>query len=334
MTKKMMVQGFSLLVLASALLAACGGGDTSVDASTSTSTTTTATASATTAVQPTVKSANFVASGLASAITTTNCTLSGGTTTTCYKIVTVGAPSDHAVGPFCPTHISDGSVAGMWIESGKTYDLTGAFIANLATFYNDSGWKMFNTTTGKINVTDTQAAFEAAAQVQIPVAYNNYCVDGKMSYVNGGISRTFLIPVTPVPLSSGTAQVGMGGVGVALNGIIFDAPAPVNLIKAAHDIAALDDCGGHINPHAGYHYHGATGCGTQVASTDAHAALIGYALDGYGIFALTDPSGAEPTGLDSCRGHTDATRGYHYHVASAGENMFIGCFKGQQGSAT
>jgi hypothetical protein len=61
--------------------------------------------------------------------------------------------------------------------------------------------------------------------------------------------------------------------------------------------------------------------------------MIGYALDGYGMYALADASGAEPTGLDNCRGHSDSTRGYHYHVASAGENMFIGCFKGEQGTA-
>jgi hypothetical protein len=113
----------------------------------------------------------------------------------------------------------------------------------------------------------------------------------------------------------------------------MDAPAPVAIIKAAYTIAAFDDCGGHVNPHSGYHYHAATGCGTRVASTDVHADLIGYALDGYGIHALTDSTGAEPTGLDTCRGHSDSTRGYHYHVASGGENMFIGCFKGQQGSS-
>lgn len=320
--KRALIRCFGLLAVTSALLAACGGSDSD------TTTTTTATTT-----QPAVQPANFAAAALKSAITTVSCTLSGGTTTTCYQIVTTGAPSEHAVGPFCPTNISDGSVAGMWIESGKTYDLTGAFIANLATIYNDSKWKLYDAATGKINVTDTQAAFEAAAQVQIPLAYNNYCVEGKMSYVGGGISRTFLIPVNPVALSSGTGAVGMGGVGVAFTGIIFDAPAPVNVIKAAYDIAALDDCGGHINPHAGYHYHAAAGCGTKVASTDGHADMIGYALDGYGIFALSDSTGTEPTGLDTCRGHTDSTRGYHYHAAGAGENMFIGCFKGQQGSA-
>ena len=299
---------------------------------------------ATTAAQLSVEPANFLAAGLKESITTVSCTLSGGTATTCYRIVTVGAPTDHAVGPFCPTNVyadvasktlsSDASVVGMWIESGQTYDLTGEFIANLATFYSDSSWQLYDPATGEIKVTDTQAAFEAAAVPNVPAAYNNYCVQGQMSYVGGGISRTILIPVTPVALSSGTGAIGMSGVGVALNGIVIDAPAPVANIKAAYTIAAFDDCGGHVNPHTGYHYHAATGCSHQVASTDGHAAMIGYALDGYGIYALNDTAGAEPTGLDTCRGHSDSTRGYHYHVASAGENMFIGCFKGQQGSSS
>lgn len=319
MNTRTMMGWCSLLVLTSGLLAACGGSDASSPTAPSTITTTT---------QPPVQPGNFLATGLRSSITTVSCTLSGGTSTTCYRIVTAGAPSEHAAGPWCPTNISDGSVAGMWIESGSTYDLTGAFIANLATFYNDSRWQLHDPATGKIRVTDTQAAFEAAAVPNVPAAYNNYCVQGLMSYVGGGISRTYLIPVTPVALT-GTGPVGMNGVGLALNGVAIDAPAPVANIKAAYTIAAFDDCGGHVNPHTGYHYHAATGCSAQVASPDGHAALIGYALDGYGIFAN---GGA--TDLDSCRGHTDSTRGYHYHAASPGANMFIGCFRGQQGSVS
>ena len=49
------------------------------------------------------------------------------------------------------------------------------------------------------------------------------------------------------------------------------------------------------------------------------------------LYAMLDTAGTEPADLDECRGHTDATRGYHYHVASAGENMFISCFHGEQG---
>jgi hypothetical protein len=315
-----MIRWSGLFLLTAGLPAACGSNSS--------------TAPITSNTQPAVEPAHFLAAGLADPITTVSCTLSGGTTTSCYRIVTVGAPSEHPVGPFCPTNISDGSVAGMWIESGQTHDLTGAFIANLATFYNDSRWQLYDPATGRIRVTDTPAAFQAAAVPNVPAAYNNYCVQGLMSYVGGGISRTYLIPVTPVPLASGTGAVGMNGVGVSLNGIAIDAPAPVRNILAAFTIAAFDDCGGHVNPHTGYHYHSAAGCTAHVASTDGHAALIGYALDGYGLFALTDPNGAEATSLDACRGHSDSARGYHYHVAGAGANMFIGCFRGQQGSVS
>jgi len=58
-------------------------------------------------------------------------------------------------------------------------------------------------------------------------------------------------------------------------------------------------------------------------------ALVGYALDGYGIYAMTDLDGVEATDLDDCRGHTDDVRGYHYHAASVSENMFIGCYSGE-----
>ena len=82
----------------------------------------------------------------------------------------------------------------------------------------------------------------------------------------------------------------------------------------------------------GYHYHAALGCSDVITSVDGHANLIGYALDGYGIYAMLNSTGEEDYDLDECRGHSDDTRGYHYHAASAAENMFIGCYSGAQGS--
>lgn len=275
----------------------------------------------------------FLAAGLTAPITTEPCTLSGGTATTCYRISVKGAPSDHAVGPFCPRNISDGAdKGGIWPENGVANELSGAFIANLATFYNDSAWNLYDSTTGEIKVTDTQQKCEAAARPNVDPLYNNYCVECSLDYVGGGVKSTYLLPVTPVALPKAAALSRMGKVGVALNGVDFDPPAPVEAILAAHTIAAFDDCGGHVNTAAGYHYHAATGCGTKVESTDGHSALIGFAMDGYGLYAMKDGKGAEATDLDECRGHSDGTRGFHYHVAGAGENMFIGCFHGEQGS--
>ncbi len=284
--------------------------------------------------QSTVDPARFLQGGLASPdIEIVDCTLSGGAQTRCYRVTTVGAPSDHEVGPFCPRNISDGAEAGgLWIENGQTYELSGAFIADLATFYNDPAWQLFDPQTGDINVTETQEACEAAARPNVDPQYQNHCVECELSYVGGGVSRTYLLPVEPVPLSQPAEIDRRNVLGVALNGIDFDPPAPVDAILGAYTIAAFDDCGGHINPFAGYHYHAATGCQTEVPSSDGHAPLIGYTMDGYGLHAMRNSDGAEPTDLDVCRGHSDSVRGYHYHAASAGENMFIGCFHGEQGS--
>ncbi len=274
----------------------------------------------------------FLAAGLDGEIETVPCTLSGGTETTCYQITIAGAPADHDVGPFCPRNIADGAeTGGIWIENGETHDLSGEFISNLSTFYNDSNWQLYDPVTGDINVTDTQEACEAAARPDVDPEYQNHCVECLLSYVSDNVSRTYLIPTAPVPLAS-QAEIGRSSVGISLGGIGFDPPAPVDAILGAYTIAAFDDCGGHVNPNAGYHYHAATGCHTEVGGDDGHASLIGYVMDGYGLHTMLDGDGQESTDLDECRGHSDTTRGYHYHAASAGENMFIGCFKGEQGS--
>lgn len=68
-------------------------------------------------------------------ITTVPCTLSDGTVTDCYQIVTTSAATDHQMGPWCPDTITDSDEeGGIWLESGQVYDVDGAFIENLATF--------------------------------------------------------------------------------------------------------------------------------------------------------------------------------------------------------
>lgn len=271
---------------------------------------------------------DFDAAALASPIEEVACTLTNGETTTCHRIVIKGEPNDHDVGPFCPRHIDDGAEAvGIWLESGDVYDVDGAFITGLADFYNDDNWQLYDEDTGVVRVTLTQEACEAAARPDVDPAYQNYCVECSLDDIGGGIEIEYLIPVQPVPRE--VPQNLSATVGVALNGAHYDPPAPVDAILGAYTIAAFDDCGGHVNPFAGYHYHAATGCPKEVAQDDGHAPLIGYVLDGYALHAMVGDDGVEPTALDECRGHTDDKRGYHYHAASAGENMFIGCFHGE-----
>ncbi|GAB5551116.1 MAG: hypothetical protein Sapg2KO_07070 [Saprospiraceae bacterium] len=270
------------------------------------------------------------------------------------------------MGPWCPTNISDdASAGGIWLEDGKVYDVDGAFIKNLATFYKDDTWQMYDAN-GDIFVTATEEDCINAANPNVGAEYENFCVECLPSYLTK-VSQTYVIPIEPVQTEapaffmgrpggtgrperpargdrpdgpppekgerpSGPPPNGGSGIpatrGIALNGVEFSAPAPVNNILSAYTLAPFDDAGGHINVHQGYHYHTATGLSFSIAQTDEHAPLIGYALDGYGIYAQTDENGIEPSDLDDCRGHYDDIRGYHYHVDAAGNNNFINCLQG------
>lgn len=281
-----------------------------------------------------VDATKFLTSSGSVTITTENRTLSNGKTAACYKIVTKSTPSDHAQGPWCPINISDDATkGGIWLENGNVYDVDGAFIKNLATFYKDNTWQMYNTSTGAITRTLTQADCQAAANPNVGVQYKNYCVECLPSYVSS-VTKTIYIPITPVKLSSpvsfgaGPGSSGPTTRGIAFNGVVFDAPAPVSAILGAYTLAPFDDAGGHINIGAGYHYHAATGKSTKITQSDGHAAMIGYALDGFGIYERLSPTGTEYTDLDASRGHYDATRGYHYHVDKAGANNFINSLAG------
>lgn len=323
-----------------------------------------------------VEAAYFTAANPNTKVTTVSCTLSDGTKTQCYQIVTNSTPTDHPMGPWCPDNIADdASAGGLWIEAGEVYDVDGEFIKNLATLYKDNTWKMYDAS-GHIYVTDTEEDCTNAANPNVGEEYKNFCVECIPSYISD-VSRTYLIPINPVQQASpaffnrgpGGGPGGPGdqagrperpgrpgdqagrperpggpggrperpggpgtGIpstrGIALNGVEFSAPAPVNNILGAYTLAPFDDAGGHINVHQGYHYHLATGVSYSVAQADGHAALIGYAMDGHGIYARLNDDGQEPADLDDCRGHYDEIRGYHYHVDAAGNNNFINCLQG------
>ena len=59
--------------------------------------------------------------------------------------------------------------------------------------------------------------------------------------------------------------------------------------------------------------------------------MLGYAIDGFGIYALLDKNGDKPENLDECGGHSDEIRGYHYHAGEPGGNQIISCLHGLPG---
>lgn len=275
----------------------------------------------------------FADEGLAEDITVVDCTLSGGTETTCYQIITNGSAAGVTVGPFCPDNISvmNEEEVGLWVDGrDEVYDITGDFIVNLPNLYNDQNWILYDQATGEVNVTKGAEQCAAAANPNVAAENQQQCVECLLEDVDGGIAQTILIPTTPVPLDASVElPANAFTMGVALNAIPLSAPAGIDDILGNYIIAAFDDCGGHINAAEGYHYHGATECNATGTQSDGHAAQIGYAIDGYAIYARLNADGSEPTGLDECLGETDDVRGYHYHAADLSENRIIGCFHGE-----
>lgn len=256
-----------------------------------------------------------------------DCTLSDGTETSCYEITIAGYPVNHDIGPFCPDTITTSAEdAGIWLDGKAVYDADGAFIVSLAELYDDPNWKMYDEN-GNVYVTDTEEGFEAAARPDVDPAYQNYCVEGRMEWLENGepVTSTVMIPVEPVladRVSSG------GNWGITLNGVVIAESAPVDAILSAYTIATFDDCGGHINPFEGYHLHGARGCSEVGTAEQGETPIFAYAMDGYPVHSALSTEAAVVANLDECNGHETHADGYHYHANAAEQNSVLTCFKG------
>lgn len=270
---------------------------------------------------------HFTAGSLTEDITVEDCTLADGTETTCYRIVVAGEPTNHELTSVCPRNIEDGA-AGYWMVDGESVEVDGAFIASLSEVFGDPDWQMYDEESGDVYVTTTAEDCLAAGGMPLDPGYSNYCVECTLEHIGGAMPLEYLIPTDPV-LADEPTEIAQLAPGMSVNGVQFEFPADIETIESGLQIAPIDFCGGHTNFNIGYHYHEDHGCIGGVAQCDGHAALIGYARDGFGIYEMANEDGVEPTDLDPCRGHTDEIRGYHYHALGAGENAVIGCLSGE-----
>jgi len=135
------------------------------------------------------------------------------------------------------------------------------------------------------------------------------------------------------PQVAGSAScVGMGMIGITIDGVaFFNALDADGRDAVAHEVQ--DHCNGHPERSGRYHYHGPMSC---VAAASANNTLIGYALDGFGIYSRYDENGKELTNadLDECHGRVSninwdgkMTNMYHY-VLTREYPYTVGCFRG------
>jgi hypothetical protein len=141
------------------------------------------------------------------------------------------------------------------------------------------------------------------------------------------------LPTTPTQAANPSC-LPMGMIGFALSGVaIYNALDLAGRDAAAYEIQ--DSCDGHPERSGQYHYHNYSKCLTDTAK-NAHSDLVGYALDGFGIYGLLGEDGKalENADLDECHGHTHmvvwdgkAQHIYHYHMTKA-YPYTLGCFRG------
>ncbi len=125
-------------------------------------------------------------------------------------------------------------------------------------------------------------------------------------------ANAWQIPLSPVPAKEPASirnRFLRGAIALAVNGIPIFNPQN-NRGEVSQEIGELDEWGGHCGRADDYHYHAAP---LHLQKVAGKGQPIAFALDGYAIYGLTEPDGAQPTGLDAFNGHTTSALGYHYH---------------------
>jgi hypothetical protein len=220
--------------------------------------------------------------------------------------------------------------AGAWIVDGKWSPDLKPSVAGAVTW--PTARLSLNTTT-KVRTISTTGVPVGATTGTFPIAASDpaYQYDTNPNTIRATTMK-IEIPRYPSIATSATC-LPLGPIGYALNGVaIFNGIDGEGRDAVAHEIQ--DSCSGHPERTGMYHYHSGSKC--IAAKAKGTSVLIGYALDGFGIYRETGAKGRALTNadLDACHGRTSTVtfngksqRIYHY-VVTAEYPYTLGCFKG------
>ncbi len=283
---------------------------------------------------------HYMTENLLSPITIVSCKLADGTLSQCAKITVNSTPFED--GPYCPEHISD--AAGIYLYDGATNPGLRAINYDLFMDMEKDGYDIVNDD-GTVNT--TIADLSQPPPVLDPT--KAYCIDAP---VDRSLTLTYFIPVNPqwaqAPLDMDDASkiVGLSLFGIPINGAPPSVSEPIPGPTGPGSFPALDPCGGHRNENF-YHSHifGETINMTfkRKAIYDVRCdnipqlpdiGLIGYAMDGYPIYAKNEFLWFPATGLDQCNGHISRTLDfpfgiYHYHADGHSDLNIPACLNGK-----
>lgn len=229
------------------------------------------------------------------------------------------------------TFIGGGAFAtGSWINGDGTFDLS-----KKPSVDGDVSWPgaVGITMQGATRVITSNGVPGSHTTGVFPVASGDdaYSFDRNPNRITTQ-SVQLALPANPVVAGTPTC-LGMGTIGVMTTGVaLFNGLDAGGRDAVAHEIQ--DHCEGHPQMQGVYHYHSGSGCFVDPGT--GHSALLGYALDGFGIYGSRGEIGAalSTADLDECHGHTHVIEWdgvkvamYHYHL-TADFPYTLGCYRG------
>ncbi len=232
----------------------------------------------------------------------------------------------------CQTSFNGGGAfnAGPWIH-GSTWDETAKIAVQGSVKWPQASYHVSVTGNQRIITTmDVPVNFTTGI---FPISASDpaYAYDRNPNTIQPQ-AITYTLPATPTVAASPSC-VNMGSIGILSDGVVlFNALDGEGRDAAAHEV--LDSCGGHPERTGQYHHHDIPPC--LLATATGSSTLVGYALDGFGIYVERDAQGNLLTNadLDACHGRTSTITWdgqqvsmYHY-VATAEYPYTVGCYKG------
>jgi hypothetical protein len=220
---------------------------------------------------------------------------------------------------------------GEWIHADGTWDSTTKEVVE-----GDVEWKNFRyqitVENGKRKLTGNGLPDHHTGKFPIEPGSDAFKYDRNPNHINE-IQIVYELPLVP-EVAKNPSCLTPGPIGVMKTGVaIFDGLDAQGKDAPAHEIR--DKCSGHPERSGQYHYHNLSNCIAE-KQTGKHSEMVGYALDGFGIYGLYGEDGKELTDadLDECHGHTHEILWdgkilelYHYH-ATREYPYTLGCFKG------
>jgi hypothetical protein len=229
------------------------------------------------------------------------------------------------------------STVGPWINtSASTYNFTAKTVVAGSVAWPTAAYTIALNPTGTLrNVSTNDLPNHNTGTFPIAATDPAHAYDQNPNHI---ASQTVIYSLPANPTMGTQTCLPMGVIGITLTGsVLYNALDALGRDAVAHE--EQDLCQGHPDQSSEYHYHSLTNCLPDPGA--GHSNLLGYALDGFGIYGVRGENGQVLTNadLDACHGHTHAILWdgqmvvmYHYH-ATYEYPYTVGCFQGAAAKA-